>query len=104
MCRKMRRICIQIMISCLLVGGSSQTAYGRSVYAITNHESSTITAYDIDGTTLECQTDIAVPRGTGAVGLALDPESDTLFVTYDDINNGGHKIELMERGNGGICQ
>jgi len=62
-----------------------------SVYAITNHGTSTITAYDIDGTTLEYQTDIAVPWGTGPVGLALDPESDTLFVTYD----GAEVIELI---------
>jgi len=83
MCRKMRTVCIQIMISCLLVGGFSQTAYGRSIYAITNHESSTITAYDIEGTTLEYQANIQVDWGTGPVGIALDPGSDTLFVTYD---------------------
>jgi len=104
MCNKMRIVCVRMMLLCFLFGRVPQVVYGQSLYAITNHGTSTITAYDIEGTTLEYQANIQVDWGTGAVGLALDPESDTLFVTYDDINNGGHKIELTERGNSGICQ
>ncbi|HUT30870.1 MAG TPA: hypothetical protein VMX13_13845 [Sedimentisphaerales bacterium] len=89
---KMRTICIQIMIWCLLLGGFSQTAYGRSVYAITEHANSTITAYGIQGTAIQYQADVQAHWGSGAVGLALDPDSETLFVTYD----GASKIQLID--------
>ncbi|HUT30868.1 MAG TPA: right-handed parallel beta-helix repeat-containing protein [Sedimentisphaerales bacterium] len=89
---KMRTICIQTMIWCLLFCGVSQTAYGRSVYAITEHANSTITAYGIQGTAIEYQADVQAHWGSGAVGLALDPDSETLFVTYD----GAFKIQLID--------
>jgi hypothetical protein len=83
MCRKIRTICIQIIIWCLLLGAFSRRAYARSVYAISEHGNSTITAYDVNGTTMDYETDVEVDWGEGAVGLALDPESETLFVTYE---------------------
>ncbi|MHC4621986.1 MAG: right-handed parallel beta-helix repeat-containing protein, partial [Planctomycetota bacterium] len=92
MYRKIRRICIQIIMSCLLLAGFSQRADARSVYAITNHTSSIITAYDVNGTAIDYQTDVEVHWGAGAVGLALDPDSETLFATYD----GAFKIQLID--------
>jgi 6-phosphogluconolactonase (cycloisomerase 2 family) len=60
-------------------------AAARSVYAITNHDTSTITAYNVNDVNLDFQ--ITVPNfpnhEEGAVGLALDPESEILFVTYE---------------------
>jgi hypothetical protein len=86
MSSKNRTIAVQLAIVCLLAGALSQRANGQSLYAITNHTSSIITAYDVNGTTIDYQTDIAVDRGSGAVGLALDPESEILFVTYEASN------------------
>jgi len=59
--------------------------YGRSVFAITRHQDSVLTAYNINGEAIEYQIDgAAVPdQASGAVGLALDPDSSMLFVTYE---------------------
>jgi len=60
----------------------------KSVYAITNHDSSTVKAYRIDDDQIEYQTTAEnLPHHVeGAVGLALDPDSETLFVTYENSN------------------
>jgi uncharacterized repeat protein (TIGR01451 family) len=60
-------------------------AAAKSVYAITRHDTSIITAYNVNDVNLDFQT--TVPNfpnhEEGAVGLALDPESEILFVTYE---------------------
>jgi len=88
---KKQTIYIHIIISCLVPAAFSHTAYARSVYAITNHESSVITAYDVNGAAIDYQTDISAHWGFGAVGLALDPDSQILFVTYE----GSDVIEML---------
>ncbi len=63
------------------------TAQARSVYAITDRNSK-VKAYDIQDYQLMYQTYAKNldHHGYGAVGLALDPCSATLFVTYEESN------------------
>jgi len=77
----------RVFVVLLVVGGFAATAEGRSVYAITDRDSN-VSAYDISGVTIEYRaSDTDLPHhGSGAVGLALDPESGILFVTYEDSN------------------
>ena len=63
--------------------GSDGTSQAKSVYAIIKHPDSTIAAYDIQGSEIEYQADTQLHFGSGAVSLALDPNSATLFTTYD---------------------
>jgi len=68
----------------------SGNVFGKSLYAVTKCYGSTLTAYDIVGDEIEYQIDTQID--TGAIGLALDPESETLFVTYD----GPDKVVLVD--------
>jgi hypothetical protein len=65
----------------------SSIAKAKSVYAIIDR-SSKIRAYKIIGEEIEEQTDVKNLANyvNGAVGLALDPDSATLFVTYEGSN------------------
>jgi hypothetical protein len=64
----------------------STIAYPSSVYVITDHRDSDISAYKITGDQINYQIQMDPPLhfGFGAVGLALDPCSSTLFTSYDD--------------------
>ena len=77
-----------IMAVCVFSG----SVYGRSLYAITTcngDSNSTLTAYNIVGERIEYQTNTQIDNG--AIGLALDPGSRTLFATYD-ADFGGNKM------------
>jgi len=64
----------------------SSIAQAKSVYAIIDRYS-TIRAYKIIGEEIEEQIDVKdLDNHGGAVGLALDPDSATLFVTYEGSN------------------
>lgn len=79
---------------CLLtICGLSRIAKSASVYSITIHGGTTVQVYDVDGDQIEWQlkSDNFPNNGWGAVDLALDGESDTLFASYD----GSSKIELV---------
>ena len=58
--------------------------YGRSVYTITKCAGGQLTAYDIQGDQIVHQIDTQID--SGAISLALDPDSETLFVTYEGSN------------------
>ena len=65
----------------------SSNSYGRSLYAITTCGGipySTLTAYNIAGEQIEYLNDAQIDNY--AVGLALDPDSETLFATYDEVD------------------
>jgi hypothetical protein len=67
--------------------GPSGTAQAKSLYAITRHLDITVTAYDIQGEQIQYQTNaVNLPGHGGVVGLALDPDSEILFVTYEGSN------------------
>ena len=72
----------------------ARVAPGKSVYVITRHSSSMLAAYYVEDEQIQFQTTAEnLPHhGTGAVGLALDPDSETLFVTYEDSG----RIELVD--------
>jgi DNA-binding beta-propeller fold protein YncE len=57
-----------------------------------------VAAYKINGSQIEAQTTASgLPnRGEGAVGLALDPESETLFVTHEKGSVAIDKIDLID--------
>ena len=65
----------------------------KSLYAISQHFSTTIKAYKIEGDQIIYQTDAhGVPdHDYGAIDLAIDPESYYLFVTYE----GSETIEII---------
>ena len=82
-------------ISCVLsiICSFIETAYAKSVYAVSINGSSTVQVYEVDGSRIEYQfTTANFPHnGYGCVGLAIDPNSCTLFASYDD----SAKIELV---------
>lgn len=82
---------LTILITCI-----SSTASAKSVYVISNTETSHLEAYEVQGSNLAPQTDYycqSDPSGdTGAVGLAIDPASQILFVTFE----GENVIELVD--------
>ncbi len=75
---------VQSIILFILIAFSSETAHAKSVYVITDSVS-TVKAYDIQGDQIvEQATAENLADHGGAVGLALDPDSEILFVTYED--------------------
>ena len=70
-----------------LVLNFSQTSKAKSVYVITDRDS-TVKAYRVVDEQIDKQTYAKNldDHGGGAVGLALDPCSATLFVTYEGSN------------------
>ena len=79
-----------IQISCIisffiLIMAQTTQAQSKSLYAISQHFSTTIKSYKIEGDQIIYQTDAqGVPEHEyGAVDLAIDPESYYLFVTYE---------------------
>ncbi len=80
-------------ICLLIICGLSRIAKSTSVYCITIHIGSTVQVYGVDGDEIEWQLKPGnfPSEGAGAVDLALDGESDTLFASYDNSN----KIQLV---------
>ncbi|MHC4621822.1 MAG: YncE family protein [Planctomycetota bacterium] len=74
----------------ILLAASVQRAQAKSVYAITNRGASTISAYDIQGDQLVHHSN-ATGGVPNPVGLAYDPRSEILFVTYE----GSLVIEML---------
>ena len=62
-------------------------AHARSVYVITD-SASTVRVYDIQGDQIveQATAENLQRHGNGAVGLALDPDSEIMFVTYESSN------------------
>ena len=76
----------------VLVAVISPTAEAKSVYVISDTEDSNLAAYRIDGEEIEEQIDVKnLDDRDDAVGLALDPDSATMFVTYE----GSNVIEMV---------
>ena len=81
-----KKIILHIFSSFILFTIISAPAQAKSVYAIIDR-SSTIRAYKISGEKIEEQIDVKnLDDHGGAVGLALDPDSATMFVTYEGSN------------------
>jgi hypothetical protein len=76
----------QSIVLFILIVFSSESAHARSVYVITDW-SSTVKSYDIQGDQIVEQATVEnLADHGGAVGLALDPDSEMLFVTYEGSN------------------
>ena len=59
-------------------------ANAKSVYAITDHHSSTLRAYDIQGDQLEYQYDVEVTDyATGASDVTINSQLKRMFITYE---------------------
>ena len=71
-----------VVVCLVLIFGLTGTAQAKSVYAITKHSQSTIQIHDIQDDQLVYQ-EMIEPDTTGAVGLACDTDSETLFTTHD---------------------
>jgi len=72
-----------LFITFISLAGTTQA---KSLYVIIDR-SSTIRAYKIIGEKIEKQIDVKnLDDHGGAVGLALDPDSATMFVTYENSN------------------
>jgi len=84
----------QAGLACLLAAGVlifalSGIASGKSLYVIAdiNDDPTPVQAYDIQGAALVYQATHPIPSyAGGAVGLAIDTDSETLFVTYEVSN------------------
>lgn len=78
--------CLTILVSILMLIISVPT-FAKSIYAITNYCDCEISVYKVIEDSLEYQMDGEYPSDqSGAVGLALDPCSNTLFVSYDSVS------------------
>ena len=85
-----------VLLTVTLIATITETAGAKSLYVIADIQGSPIPvqAYYIanDGT-LTFQAEYGIPRFRyGAVGLAIDPDSKTLFVSYEESN----KIQLID--------
>jgi DNA-binding beta-propeller fold protein YncE len=79
-----KKLIVSILFLISSLPGFTQSGQAKSLYAITNFEDSTISAYKISGDQIQKQISANFPSsGCGPVGLALDPDSATLFVSYD---------------------
>ncbi len=84
---KILSICVVVLA--VLAIALTGTASAKSLYVIADidPDPTPIRAYDIQGTNLVYQATHFVPAlGWGAVGLAIDSDSETLFVTYESSN------------------
>lgn len=81
-----QNILTYLFIVFVVITAFGQTVQGKSVYVITNIGTGTIKAYDIQVDQIEYQAtaENLECQGVGAIGLALDPDSQILFVTYED--------------------
>jgi uncharacterized repeat protein (TIGR01451 family) len=72
----------------LTFAGFFETIQAKSLYVITKHLENKLSAYYIQGDHIYYQVTIDVTKGSGsgAVGLALDNDSSTLFITYEGTN------------------
>ena len=81
-----KKLAVSIISLIIFVPFMFSITHARSVYVITD-SASTIKAYDIQGDRIvEQVTAENLADHGGAVGLALDPGSETLFVTYEGSN------------------
>jgi len=83
-------ISLVILAACILITAVTETATAKSLYIIAdiNADPTPIRAYSIgaDGT-LTFQAEYSVPNyGFGAIGIAIDTDSRSLFVTYENSN------------------
>ena len=92
-----QRHTLTIILVLVVVLAFFQTTQGKSVYVISNTETSQIQVYKINGSNLVHQTNYICktdPSGlTGAVGLAIDESQygEFLFFTFENTN----EIELV---------
>jgi len=86
-----KKLIIHIFSSLILFTTISAPVQAKSVYVIIDRFS-TIRAYNISSEEIEKQTDVKnLDDHGGAVGLVLDPDSATMFVTYE----GSDIIEMV---------
>ncbi len=85
-----------VLLTVMLITAVTGTTSAKSLYLIAdiNGNPTPIQVYDIavDGT-LTFQAEYSIPRyGIGAVGIAIDSDSKSLFVTYEESSN----IQLID--------
>ncbi|MDH7507382.1 MAG: hypothetical protein QHH15_06340, partial [Candidatus Thermoplasmatota archaeon] len=83
------KILIMTLLLFFIATVCSGIAGAKSLYVIAdiNLDPTPIQAYDIQGNTLVYQDEYLVPYyGLGAVGIAIDTESEVLFITYEESN------------------
>jgi len=88
---RFRKGILGVLLCVLLISGLSERVEAKSLYAITKHSESIVQIYDIEGDRIELQRtcDDYPHEEQGAVGLTVDPNSRTLFSSYDKIEGWG---------------
>ena len=84
-----KRLAIFAITAMMVMTVFTGAAAAKSLYVIADISAAPtpIQAYDIQGNTLVYQATYNVPyHGWGAVGIAIDTDSETLFVTYEASN------------------
>jgi len=76
---------IAILVLSIVFSFSTDSAYAKkSVYAITDHDASTLKAYEIQGDQIQFQEYVEVDDyAFGAVDVTCDSNSEHLFITYE---------------------
>jgi len=76
-----------IITAMVVMAAFTGAAAAKSLYVIedcnTYFNNAPVSAYDIQGTGLVHQATFYVPGGWGAVGLTIDTDSETLFITHE---------------------
>ncbi|MCX5636064.1 MAG: hypothetical protein NTX52_00015 [Planctomycetota bacterium] len=81
-----KKLIVGILFLISFLPGFNETGQAKSLYAITNFSYNTISAYRISGDQIQKQISANFPSSRcGPVGLALDHDSATLFVSYDAV-------------------
>jgi len=72
-----------------ILGIGIQATQAKSLYVLadTNDNSAPIQAYDIQGTGLVYQSTVDTNFGWGSVGIAIDTDSKTLFLTQENLGS-----------------
>ncbi len=75
---------ITLLLSLLFVFSIISITQAKSVYVISDTEDSNLAAYSIDGDQITRQAKVDIDTyGYGAVGNAVWPDKDLMFVTYE---------------------
>ena len=86
MCISKKLFLIQLSVIFVVSTAFTETTQAKSVYGVINNNSSKIAVYDIQGDQIEYQTQESFSDVDELIGLAIDPDSETLFATLHNTN------------------
>ena len=82
---------VSLLLTFICAVGTS-SAYAKSVYAITDHDNSTIKVYDIQEDELEYQAEAEVDEYGDVVSVTINSQLGLMFITYEIGYEGSPKV------------